>query len=109
MSVNPYQSPDTPSQAPPAKPGRFKFTLVELLVVLFVIAIIVGLLLPARRGSSGGGRRMYCSNNLKQIGLALHNYHDKYGALPPAYTVDEDGKPLHSWRTLILPFMEQQA
>jgi prepilin-type processing-associated H-X9-DG protein len=50
-----------------------------------------------------------CGNNLKVIGLALHNYEMTYGCLPPGYTVDADGKRLHSWRTLILPFLEQQA
>ncbi len=50
---------------------------------------------------------MQCKNYLKQIGLALHNYHDVYNSFPPAYTVDENGKRLHSWRTLILPFIDQ--
>ncbi len=48
-------------------------------------------------------------NNLKQIGLAMHNYHATNGSFPPAYTVDKDGKPLLSWRVLILPFLEQEA
>ena len=52
---------------------------------------------------------MQCSNNIKQIVLAFHNYHDTYDALPPLYTVDENGKPLHSWRVLILPFIDQAA
>jgi len=110
MSTNPYESPDTASEAP-QKPGPpvFKFRLVELLVVLGVIGILVGLLLPSIRYSPGAGKRSMCLNNLKQIGLALHNYHDTYKALPPAYTVDANGKPLHSWRTLILPYLEQQA
>ena len=51
--------------------------------------------------------RVGCSNNLKQIALAMHFYHDYYKCFPPAYTVDENGKPLHSWRVLLLPFMEQ--
>ncbi|MFO1007883.1 MAG: DUF1559 domain-containing protein [Planctomycetaceae bacterium] len=63
--------------------------------------------MPASR--DGSRRRFQCKNNLKQIGLALHNYHDKYKEFPPAYTVNEHGKPLHSWRTLILPFVEQQS
>jgi prepilin-type processing-associated H-X9-DG protein len=50
---------------------------------------------------------MSCQNNLKQIALALHNYEEVYHCLPPAYTVDANGKPLHSWRTLILPYLEQ--
>ena len=52
---------------------------------------------------------MQCSNHLKQIGLALQNYHDAYGSFPPAYMADADGKPIHSWRVLILPYLEQKA
>src|SRR6185369_10304139 len=52
-------------------------------------------------------RRMQCSNNLRQIALALQNYESTYHALPPAYTVDAEGKPLHSWRTLLLPYLDQ--
>jgi hypothetical protein len=51
-------------------------------------------------------RRSACVVNLKQIALALHNYHDTYGTFPPAYVADEDGRPMHSWRVLILPFLE---
>lgn len=88
-----------------------------LMVVLLVVAGIVvcggmglvALLLPAVQSARGAARRMQCSNNIKQIALAMHNYHDTYKALPPAYTVDADGNKLHSWRTLILPFLEQQA
>jgi hypothetical protein len=53
-------------------------------------------------------RRMQCSNNLKQIALALHNYHDVYKAYPPAFVSDASGKPAHSWRVLILPFLDQE-
>src|SRR5262249_38706201 len=56
----------------------------------------------------GAPTRMQCSNHLKQIGLALQNYHDVYGSFPPAYIADADGKPMHSWRVLILPFAEQK-
>ncbi len=52
---------------------------------------------------------MQCSNNLKMLALAMHNYHDFYKSLPPAYTVDSQGNHLHSWRTLLLPFLEQSA
>jgi type II secretory pathway pseudopilin PulG len=106
MSTNPYDSPKTASPAP-EPPTKRRFTLVELLVVLGVIAILIALLLPMRRSAGEASRRSMCSNNLKQIGIALHNYADEYGAFPPAYTVDAEGKPLHSWRTLILPFIEQ--
>ena len=54
-----------------------------------------------------GPRRHYCKNNLKQLGLALHNYHDVYGSFPPAVVEDDEGRPLHSWRTLILPCVDQ--
>ncbi len=54
-------------------------------------------------------RRSYCETNLRVIGLALHMYHEVYGSFPPAYTVDAEGNRLHSWRTLILPFIEQEA
>ena len=86
------------------------FTLIQLLVALAILGVLVALLLPAaQRRVPGGARRTQCKMYLKQIGLALHNYHDAFQAFPPAYTVDENGKPLHSWRTLILPFLDQQA
>jgi len=50
-----------------------------------------------------------CKNNLKQIGLAFHDYHDKFGSFPPAYTVDSNGRLLHSWRSLLLPYLAQQS
>ncbi len=71
--------------------------------------ILVALLLPAVQAAREAARRMQCSNNIKQIALALHNYESEYKQLPPAYTVDENGNRLHSWRTLLLPYMEQQA
>jgi prepilin-type N-terminal cleavage/methylation domain-containing protein len=83
------------------------FTLLELLVVIAVIALLLALLVPSVRFSGEAARRIQCGNNLKQIGLALQSYHDQYECLPPASTVDAEGQPLHSWRTLILPFIEQ--
>ena len=88
-----------------------------VLVVLLVAGIgflscggiLVALLLPAVQSAREAARRMQCVNNLKQITLALHNYHDAYKSFPPAYTVDANGKPLHSWRTLLLPYLEQAA
>ena len=91
----------------PSKPRR-GFTLLEALVVLSIILILIAFIQPAHRGSSQAARRSACKNNLKQIGIALHNYVDVHGALPPAYTVDENGNPLHSWRTLILPYLNQK-
>ena len=107
MSLNPYQSPDSPGQPPP-KSGKPAFTLLHLLAIIAAVGIVIALFLPAVRVAREPARRSECANNLKQIGLALHNYHNKYGEFPPAYTVDADGKPLHSWRTLILPYLEQK-
>src|SRR5262245_46299640 len=87
---------------------RRGFTLLELLVVVAVIGILIALLLPATRSARPAARRAQCTNNLKQIALALRSYEQDHKALPPAYTVDESGRPLHSWRTLILPHLEQR-
>jgi len=73
------------------------------------VPILIALLLPAVQAAREAARRMQCSNHEKQMVLALHNYHDVYGAFPPLHTVDEEGNPLHSWRVLILPFIEQSA
>jgi prepilin-type processing-associated H-X9-DG protein len=109
MADNPYESPHAPGDPPPKEPRKRRFTVVELLVVIAIIVILVALLLPATRSARGPARRMECMNHLKMISLALQNYADEFQALPPAYTIDADGNPLHSWRTLILPYMEQQA
>lgn len=71
--------------------------------------VAVALLLPAVQAARSAARRTQSSNNLKQIMLAMHNHHDTYRGLPPQASTDKDGKPLLSWRVLILPFIEQQA
>ena len=70
--------------------------------------MLIALFLPAVQAAREAAKRMQCSNHEKQIVLAFYNYHDTHGALPPLYTVDEEGNPLHSWRVLILPFIEHQ-
>ena len=76
-------------------------------VPICLLALGVTLLAPAVIAAREAAKRMQCSCTLKGLGLAMHNYHEHYKSLPPAYTVDRNGKPLHSWRVLILPFIEQ--
>ncbi|QDV81727.1 DUF1559 domain-containing protein [Planctomycetes bacterium TBK1r] len=99
-------------------PQRSGFTLVELLVVIAIIGILVGLLLPAVQAAREAARRMSCSNNFKQIGLALHNYHSAYKNLPmnatgtydhPRNNDNFDNRFCLSWMVGVLPFIEQQG
>ena len=77
-------------------------------VILAVLALVlIVLLLPAVQSARKISRRAQCKYQLMQIGLALHNYHDEYGSFPPAYTSDELGRPLLSWRVLLLPYVDQ--
>jgi prepilin-type N-terminal cleavage/methylation domain-containing protein len=85
---------------------RKGFTLVELLVVIAIIGILIALLLPAVQAAREAARRSQCSNNLKQIGLAMHSYHDINGKFPPSRIARGD---YVTWAVLILPHMEQQA
>ncbi|MCA9130554.1 MAG: DUF1559 domain-containing protein [Planctomycetales bacterium] len=102
------------------KRAKLGFTLVELLVVIAIIGILVGLLLPAVQAAREAARRMQCSNNLKQLGLALHNYESAYKKIPPGWISAQglmhtasdsgtgtDGWANWAWPSFILPFIEQ--
>ncbi|WP_397571277.1 DUF1559 domain-containing protein [Schlesneria sp. T3-172] len=77
-------------------------------VVLLVLSGLAAMLIPAVQAARQAARQSQSHCRLKQLGLALHNYQGTYGVFPPAYTVDADGSPLHSWRTLILPYLDEQ-
>jgi len=99
-----FQHPDVLSRA-----RRRAFTLIELLVVIAIIAVLIALLLPAVQQAREAARRTQCKNNLKQIGLALHNYHDTNNVFPPALCLTLSGADFGQWgpQARLLPYLDQ--
>ena len=88
---------------------RAAFTLVELLVVIAIIGVLVALLLPAVQAAREAARRMQCTNNLKQVELACHNYESANKELPPGSGYDRTDEPVPTWVVRLFPFFEQQG
>ena len=106
----PTLQPRPDDERPDARP--FQFTLRKLMIWVAVFSLICGLVASGRiavEKAREAARAANCQCHLKQLGLALLNYHGTHGCFPPAHLCDQNGKPMHSWRVLILPFVEQQA
>ena len=103
------------SQPPPSKKSSSNTGLIVVGCagaggcLFLAVPILIALLLPAVQAARTAARRTQSSNNLRQIGLALHNYHDTFKTFPPAYIPNDDGSPRTSWRTMILPFVDEQG
>lgn len=106
MAKNPYTPPQEESLPPSPWIGRDGIV-AAVLIAIFAAPLFLSVFSrgPSRRAI----RESSCQRSCIQIALAMQSYHDQYQAFPPAYTVDTEGKPLHSWRTLILPYLNEQA
>lgn len=107
--VGPYSQPPQGPHAPQGGSSSKVIWIVLGILGVFVLmcgGVLVALLLPAISAARGAAQRVSSSNNMRQIGLAMHSYHDLYKQFPPAYTTNWEGKPMHSWRTAVLPFTD---
>ena len=88
--------------------ARLGFTVLELLTVLAITSVLLGLVLPAINSAREAARRMQCANNLRQVGIALHDYHDLNGSLPAGWRLDSSQQTAFGWASAILPHVEQR-
>ncbi len=88
---------------------RCAFTILELLTVMGIVSVLVAVILPAVVAARGSARRMQCSNHLKQLGLAIHSYHDLHGSLPQGCQMEASNRSGYGWCVPLLPFLEQSA
>ncbi len=106
-SSNPYQIPEVKSIS--TRPKSWKSIVVAFFLTAAIVLVAAALSLPSIRSAKGPSVTLHCRNNLKNIVLAMYNYASRNGGqFPPAYTVDSNGKPLHSWRTLILAHLDRR-
>ena len=108
-----YASPPQVPPKPSSNTGLIAVIIVAVVAFMFVglcvVGILMALLLPAISAARDVARQTVSKNNMRQITLAMHNYNSTNNSFPPQYTLDAAGTPLHSWRTLILPYLEQQS
>ncbi len=106
---------ESPNYGPPTKRSAAPTVIIIVVLILFVLLFLtcvgffVAMPIMAVPSAREAARRAQCSNNLTQIGLAMHSYHAAHCCFPPAYVADEKGRPKHSWRVLLLPFLDGEA
>ncbi|MES2793148.1 MAG: DUF1559 domain-containing protein [Planctomycetota bacterium] len=109
MSDVPETNADSAGEILLPQKKRLTITWGKVITVLGIVVVVGTFFLPFTRDMRPHMRRLQCTHNLQQIGLALLRYHLAHKTFPPAYTVDSNGRPLHSWRTLILPYLEEPS
>lgn len=107
--MNSLPEGSAPSSPPPANPRPWQFSLGMAFVGMLAVGVVLGMLMRGVRAARENAFRQSCSNNLKQIALALQTYRSHYGCFPPAYHTDAQGKRTHSWRTLIVRYLESST
>ena len=105
---HPITLPAVAVMEPPATNSSSWGRVFEWGVALLIVGVLVVLLVPSSGTPRESRRRVACCGHLQKIGYALHNYHDTFIKFPPSYTTDAQGRPLHSWRVLILPYLERR-